>query len=1177
MALRQRTYVLLTLAVIVSSIVTYYLRPTTLEVPHSCPVKKPTLAVEVCSPREVESMLAEGTNVLCELRTQTVADFLLVFSYVGLWAATSWALHPAVAGVAVVAGAADVVENVGILREIAQGDAIFWVQWAGLTKWALLGIVFLGFVCLFRPYQASANRSQRSRDRGSSRWRTRLADVHRLWSWERGTIRRAEARALRIATGLAYGTAGLFCLVGLVHRPVLDWVLPPMTLAVILQLALHLFAHDEFEAFRRLAPSGGAEPGAQHAAEPILSLADVLRDEYGHLRGHVLGDPCDPGLPHLYEAIHALDAKPSALCLSGGGIRSATFGLGVMQGLAERGILDQFDYLSTVSGGGYIGGWLTAWLRHKKNDVKSVAEALVSLDPARRFQAEPPAVLHLRAYSNYLAPRPGLLSADTWTLAATFVRNLVLVWLVLVPLLAAALTLPRLFEAMIQDAPASTGGIGRGVLVLGALLLAWAVAYIAASIPSMTTTRRDQRQFLTLCLLPLLLSTLCLTLYWAWWPRGDLAPPLPSVWRFMAFAIIVHLAAAVGYGIWLRSRVWDWLLDVPGIVVGVGAAGGALAYWIATSLFPEPQVGVHSVQLYACLAPAVFLAIFLLAAALLAGLLTRYPDHDYDMEWWARCGGWLLMAGLGWLAVSFLVLFGPMVFSGTWTTSRLTSAGGVVSGVIAVVGGWSAKSTAHGTSAPPLGPVSRLRRLVLPAAALVFAAFIVVALSALTSRLFGWLGTRMPSFIVENCDSCPAYPSPFLVATVALGLGALGICAGWLIDTNKLSLHAMYRSRLIRAYLGASNPKRRSDLFTGYDENDDIQMHQLWPNQHDKHTNQQEPRRKLFHVVNMALNLVHGDRLAWQERKAHSFTVTPLHAGSVAFDNGRGAYRRTSRPHTARKTPAIYGGPEGISLGTAMTISGAAASPNMGYHSSPLVTFLMTLFNVRLGAWLGNPGKIGASTFSLAGPRVSIRPVLAEAFGLTTDSAPYVYLSDGGHFDNLGLYEMVLRRCKLIVVSDASCDPKCELIDLGSTIRKIRTDLSIPIEFGEHFAIYPRTADDKKRAEGVYWAMGRIRYSQVDKPVDSATDSTGEVFDESRDGWLLYVKAAFYGTEPRDIYEYAMANEQFPHESTVDQFFSESQFESYRMLGLHAMRCLCEDWRENALEDLVRHAAEKTK
>src|SRR5260370_35584697 len=110
-------------------------------------------------------------------------------------------------------------------------------------------------------------------------------------------------------------------------------------------------------------------------------------------------------------------------------------------------------------------------------------------------------------------------------------------------------------------------------------------------------------------------------------------------------------------------------------------------------------------------------------------------------------------------------------------------------------------------------------------------------------------------------------------------------------------------------------------------------------------------------VSTIAVNLRSGERLGWQGRKAQSCTVTPLHCGSSAMDAG---YRRAAGPDGT-----VYGGPKGISLGSAITISGAAASPNMGYHSSPLVTFILTLLNVRLGAWLGNPAKAGDHQFQL--------------------------------------------------------------------------------------------------------------------------------------------------------------------------------------------------------------------
>jgi len=215
----------------------------------------------------------------------------------------------------------------------------------------------------------------------------------------------------------------------------------------------------------------------------------------------------------------------------------------------------------------------------------------------------------------------------------------------------------------------------------------------------------------------------------------------------------------------------------------------------------------------------------------------------------------------------------------------------------------------------------------------------------------------------------------------------------------------------------------------------------------------------------------------------------------------------------------------------------------MGYHSSPFVTFILTLLNVRLGAWLGNPGQAGDQTFQLGYPESSVRPIVDEALGLTNDKSPYVYPSDGGHFENLGLYEMVLRRCHIIVVSDAGQDPECSFADLGEAVRKIRVDFGIPIDF-DQMNIYPRSQIDAAKQPGRNCAIGRIRYSAVDGS-------------NAPDGIIVYIKPACYGDEPRDIYEYFKRSKTFPHESTADQFFSESQFESYRMLGAYTMEKLC--------------------
>ncbi|HZP88435.1 MAG TPA: hypothetical protein VFB54_16605, partial [Burkholderiales bacterium] len=308
------------------------------------------------------------------------------------------------------------------------------------------------------------------------------------------------------------------------------------------------------------------------------------------------------------------------------------------------------------------------------------------------------------------------------------------------------------------------------------------------------------------------------------------------------------------------------------------------------------------------------------------------------------------------------------------------------------------------------------------------------------------------------------------------------------------------------------------------------------------------PPHKLMHVINLTLNLVHGRQLAWQERKAAPFAVTPMYAGNYYL-----GYRESRN----------YG--DGVSIATAAAISGAAVSPNMGYSSSPLTTLLLTLFNVRLGWWLGNPGSAGALTYRRREPRLSVRPVLSEALGMTDDQSPYVYLSDGGHFENLGLFEMVLRRCHLMVVFDAGADPGYRFDDLGNAVRKVRIDLGIPIEF-ETLPMRKRGGGDDGSIR--YCTLGRVRYAAVDGA-------------DAPDGLLLYFKPVLCGGEPADVLHYASENTDFPQEPTTDQFFGEAQFESYRRLGqfavdtaLNGVYCEGRTWAADLVQGVRRYLKE---
>src|SRR5262249_26015130 len=147
-----------------------------------------------------------------------------------------------------------------------------------------------------------------------------------------------------------------------------------------------------------------------------------------------------------------------------------------------------------------------------------------------------------------------------------------------------------------------------------------------------------------------------------------------------------------------------------------------------------------------------------------------------------------------------------------------------------------------------------------------------------------------------------------------------------------------------------------------------------------------------------------------------------------------------------------------------------------------------------LGAWLGNPRN--ELSWQYPGPRLGFAHLFKELFGLTDEEGRYVYLSDGGHFENLGVYELVRRRCRYIVVCDSGQDAAHAFEDLGNMIRKVRIDFGIRIEID----LEPLHLDPASGHCRWHCAIGRIRYDDVDR---IATPGT-----------LVYVKSCLTGDEP---------------------------------------------------------------
>jgi hypothetical protein len=400
--------------------------------------------------------------------------------------------------------------------------------------------------------------------------------------------------------------------------------------------------------------------------------------------------------------------------------------------------------------------------------------------------------------------------------------------------------------------------------------------------------------------------------------------------------------------------------------------------------------------------------------------------------------------------------------------------------------------------------------------------------------LFSYLGaTLLDSWVSE----------PFASACAGLALAGVGLFVGWAlggrINVNRFSLQGVYRNRLIRAFLGsvrvpaagapappaASLAKARDpDPFTDFDPDDNVSLHDLMP--------AQGTTRRLFPVIGTTLNLVRGAAKAGQERKGAPFFITPAACGFQARDTGKPSFVATGQYAGAEqddRTPRVVG----VSLGTAITLSGAAVSPNMGYHSSPSTAFLMTLFNVRLGGWLPNPAFEQGDALKRGKPPNALAALVDEMLGRTDEDSSAIYLSDGGHFDNLGIYEMIRRRCTHIVAVDAGQDGAFEFADLSALVRKVRIDLDVEILFEMPMPMVLEAA----------WKSDNHAYAQAQVIYPETEDEPAKI------GQLLYVKSCRVPQMTIDVRGYTFVDTAFPADSTADQFFNESKFESYRRLG----------------------------
>ncbi|MCY1081955.1 hypothetical protein [Archangium lansingense] len=778
---------------------------------------------------------------------------------------------------------------------------------------------------------------------------------------------------------------------------------------------------------------------APDPGEPVCGQRIVLEYEKNFLKKKSTGEKSPPGDGRQPPADGpgGIPQPPRALCglaLSGGGMRSATFNLGLLQGLHQLNLLGMFDYLATVSGGGYIGGFWTAW-RHYHGQKPAPGdpgrERLFPEEEQRSRGTHLAEVRHLREFSNFLSPRLGLLSPDTG-------RMMTSVLSAIIPALLAALA----------------------IIVLA--LLCW-YALACLLVPEWRTGQpRPPLQFI-------LSGAVMLLVTYAWLNfcerlllaqeervkrvRGQETPgptPAQSGARHYLTASLTTSVVVLG--------VWVWLLyDMSWYM-------GAWRYVFAPALAWVATVGVLVLRRWS-----------------LSRRRTQQWQHQKERASDRIISRLLILAAL-WSVFSAFWVIGQ--FIGYHPDYQALLRTGWVGSILALATLFAKMQQLFGRQASkPVKPTRKSKVKELLPQLLAYAILILLALGMVRllqrteAKGLGWL----------------------LVS--ALVAAAITVFTLLFFEPNNVGLHAFYRSRIARTFIGAAHGMAQGQ--SEPHEKDDLPLNEL--------KYQSGP----FHLICCAANdLTPEDPMLNLYRGATSAVLSCL-GFSVGGDG-----RRWEEMGKGALVPT---------LASAITASGAALNSHMGSMSmrmGPAVTFLMTAFNLRLGMWCHHPTRARSPEKK----HIWVgEPFYAELFGRSRAQSEHVLLSDGGHFENLALYELVRRRCQFILVADCGMDTNAEFNDLANAVRRVREDFKVELRI-DLSALRPG-ADGMSRQTIV---AGDIEYP------------------DGNTGVLLLIKPSLLGNEPPDITHYKARNAAFPHESTGDQFYDEAQWEAYRRLGEHA-------------------------
>lgn len=394
------------------------------------------------------------------------------------------------------------------------------------------------------------------------------------------------------------------------------------------------------------------------------------------------------------------------------------------------------------------------------------------------------------------------------------------------------------------------------------------------------------------------------------------------------------------------------------------------------------------------------------------------------------------------------------------------------------------------------------------------------------------LGILLAPFVLAAQTGAANGFSPEDVRLFVIG-GLVLLGFGILVHNRRYSMHLFYRERLQDAFA----LRRVENPATG-----EVEVEKI-PYKERIRLSEIEERR----VDRIAAGGPSFPKLVMCAAVAARGAEVPNKAWAASF-TFEGDETRSDAARVSGKTRDLEGGDflggGDVTLPGMMAISGAAISPLMGRFTLPGFRFLMAMLNIRLGVWLRNPnlGAVSSNGGTQPGKPAKRRLrkaldavgkgwrepgalyVLKEALGLANAKRDYVYVSDGGHWENLGLAELLQRRCTEVIVVDASGDPG--LGDISRAMSVARAEAGVEFDFDPSCTI----AGEDGLAESPVKA-GSFRYH------------------DGLEGHIYYIRCVLWKDAPSDLRLFAERERPFPNHPTSNQFLSGELFDAYRALG----------------------------